>query len=48
LHAPLPERHRVNQKWGKKLTPPRQLIITHNYSRSLLPAWKPATSKVRS
>ena len=25
-----------------------KLIITHNYSRSLLPAWKPATSKVRS
>ncbi len=25
-----------------------RLIITHNYSRSLLPAWKPATSKVRS
>ena len=25
-----------------------RLIITHNYSRSFLPAWKPATSKVRS
>jgi DDE superfamily endonuclease len=24
LHAPLPERHRANQKWGKKLAPPRQ------------------------
>jgi hypothetical protein len=24
LHAPLPERHRANQKWGKKLSPPRQ------------------------
>jgi hypothetical protein len=24
LHAPLPERHRSNQKWGKKLAPPRQ------------------------
>ncbi len=25
-----------------------QLTITHNYSRSLLPARKPAASKVRS
>ena len=24
LHAPLPERHRPNQKWGRKLPPPRQ------------------------
>jgi hypothetical protein len=24
LHAPLPERHRANQKWGKRLAPPRQ------------------------
>lgn len=24
LHAPLPARHRANQKWGKKLSPPRQ------------------------
>jgi hypothetical protein len=24
LYAPLPERHRPNQKWGKKLPPPRQ------------------------
>jgi hypothetical protein len=24
LHAPLPARHRSNQKWGKKLSPPRQ------------------------
>ncbi len=25
-----------------------RLIFTHNYSRSFFPAWKPATSKVRS
>jgi DDE superfamily endonuclease len=24
LHAPLPPRHRANQKWGKRLPPPRQ------------------------
>src|SRR3990170_4457470 len=24
LYAPLPERHRPNRKWGKKLPPPRQ------------------------
>ena len=24
LHAPLPERHRPNQQWGRKLPPPRQ------------------------
>ena len=32
----------------QELTLARELTITHNYSRSLLPARKPAASKVRS
>ena len=33
---------------GPFLSPPYELIITHNYSRSRLAARKPETSKVRS